>query len=117
MFKTNLSPLNPTKEKYINNIYQQANPDLHNMSNHHQSGFQYKAMHAGNQNQNFRQDGNILTGNYNPPLGPLSPNVSKNPMSPTAKIKMYSNAGTLNKKPSINSNNLMQQNTHEGLPK
>ena len=55
MFKTNLSPLNPAKEKFANNNYQQSNIDPQNLSNHHQPSYHYKAMYNGNQNQNYRQ--------------------------------------------------------------
>ena len=36
--------------------------------------------------------------NYHPPISPLSPNIIKPPMSPTSKIKIFSNNLTLNKK-------------------
>ncbi len=47
------------------------------------------------------------TQGYNNPLSPLSSNITKNPVSPTAKIKMFSNTLTLNKKNS-STNNVFQ---------
>ena len=113
MFKTNLSPLNPNKDKYLNNNYPSSNSDLQNTSNHHQPAYQYKGIYTANNNVNYKQDMPISHGNYNPPLSPLSPNISKNPMSPTAKIKMFSNTLTLNKKSSQNTNPIVPQNTQE----
>ncbi len=106
MFKNNLSPLNPAKDKYSNLNYTQQNTDPHNTSNHHQSNYQYNKT---NYNPSYYKQqvpsNNIpVNNNYNAPLSPLSPNITKNPMSPTAKIKMFSNTLTLNKKPSGNTN-------------
>lgn len=115
MFKTNLSPLNPNKDKYLNSNYSTSTNDLHNTSNHHQPTYQYKGIYANNNNVNYnnhKQDLAPIHANYNPPLSPLSPNISKNPMSPTAKIKMFSNTLTLNKKNSQNTNLVLQQNNN-----
>jgi hypothetical protein len=110
MFKTNLSPLNPNKNHFPN-----AN-DFPNASNqyNHQPSFQYKAMYPNNNNPTHYKQDLAPSTNYNPPLTPLSPNICKNPMSPTAKIKMFSN--TLNKKPSQTTNGL-QANTQEAQQK
>ena len=100
MFKGNLSPLNPAKDKYLNNNYQPQNNEVQNLSGHHKSTYQYKGMYSGNPAAHYKPDIGMQGGNYNLPLSPLSPNITKNPMSPTAKIKMFSNTLTLNKKPS-----------------
>ena len=113
MFKTNLSPLNPHKDKWNNVNYPPSTNDAQNMCNHHQSAYQYKGMYTGNNGVHYKQEMGAPSGNYNPPLSPLSPNISKNPMSPTAKIKMFSNTLTLNKKPFLNTNPLNQQNTQD----
>ena len=113
MFKSNLSPFNPNKDKYLNNNYPTSNNDLQNTSNHHQPTYQYKGIYNANNNLNQRLDMPLSHNNYNPPLSPLSPNISKNPMSPTAKIKMFSNTLTLNKKNSQNTNPMQPQNTQD----
>ena len=115
MFKSNLSPLNPNKDKYLNNNYPTSTNDIHNTSNHHQPSYQYKGIYSttNNPSVNYKQDMPTSHNNYNQPLSPLSPNISKNPMSPTAKIKMFSNTLTLNKKNSQNINVVQQQNTQE----
>jgi hypothetical protein len=63
------------------------------------------------ENKPIINNGNTLGPVSNPPpLSPLSPNICKNPMSPTAKIKMFSNTLAVNKKPLSNANTILFQN-------
>lgn len=113
MFKTNLSPLNPVKDKYSNNNFTQQTNE---MQSHHQSTYQYqKGLYTGINNNQYKQDIGTPGGTYsNAPLSPLSPNISKNPMSPTAKMKMFSNTLTLNKK--VSNGQMGYPNTQAGYP-
>ena len=121
MFKSNLSPLNPTKDKYSNGNFITPNSnDFQLNQNHNFSNYQYsKNAHPGNHTGNTKYEigSNV---NYPAPLSPLSPSIIKNPMSPTAKIKMFSNTLNLNKKLPQTHNTIMKSayqngnhNTHE----
>lgn len=66
-----------------------------------------KALGSGN-GINYNRYEASSTAKYNNPLSPLSPNIGKNPMSPTAKIKMFSNTLNINKKNPINNSETTQ---------
>jgi hypothetical protein len=56
MFKSNLSPLNPNKDKYLNTNYAQQNNDLQNISNYHPSNYQYtKGIYNANIPTQYKQ--------------------------------------------------------------
>ena len=105
MFKSNLSPFNQSKDKLSNQNYIPSNNGIRVNKNCNQNNFHLvKNNYNGVENMNQKYEITYQKyeigsdSNLHPHLNPLSSNIIKTPMSPTSKIKIFSNNLTLNKK-------------------